>query len=58
MDSCIYGHRGGRPSKLTPRQQKRFVELVEAGPHVVGCATACWDSVLIRVRIWRECGVL
>lgn len=58
MDSLVYCHSGGRPSKLTPRQKKRLVELVEAGPQVVGCETACWDAVLIRVLIWREFGVL
>jgi len=58
MDSLIYRHSGGRPEKLTPRQKKRLVELIEAGPLVVGCETACWNSVLIRVLIWREFGVL
>ena len=58
LDSLVYGHSGGRPPKLTPRQKKRLVELIEAGPLVVGCETACWNSVLIRVLIWREFGVL
>src|SRR5207249_5396977 len=58
LDSLVYGHGGGRPEKLTPRQKKRLVELIEAGPLVVGCETACWNSVLIRVLIWREFGVL
>ena len=58
IDSLVYGHRGGRRSKLSPRQKKRLVELIEAGPLVVGCETACWTSVLIRVLIWREFGVL
>jgi transposase len=58
MDSLIYRHSGGRPAKLTPRQKKRLVELIEAGPQVVGCETACWNAVLIRVMIWREFGVL
>jgi transposase len=58
MDSLVYGHGGGRRPKLTPRQKQRLVELIEAGPLVVGCETACWDSVLIRVLIWREFGVL
>jgi transposase len=35
-----------------------LVELIEAGPLVVGCETACWNGVLIRVLIWREFGVL
>jgi len=43
---------------LTPRQKKRLIELIEAGPFVVGCETACWNAVLIRVLIWREFGVL
>jgi transposase len=34
------------------------VELREAGPQTVGCETAWWTSVLIRVLLWRECGVL
>jgi len=31
---------------------------MDAGPLVVGCETACWTSVLLRVLSWRECGVL
>jgi transposase len=58
LDSLIYHQSGGRRPKLTPRQKKRLVELLEAGPQVVGCETACWTSVLIRVLIWREFGVL
>jgi transposase len=58
LDSLVYQHGGGRPEKLTLRQKKRLVELIEAGPLVVGFETACWNSVLIRVLIWREFGVL
>jgi transposase len=58
LDSLVYRHSGGRRPKLTPRQKKRLVELIEAGPLVVGCETACWDAVLIRVLSWREFGVL
>ncbi len=58
IDSLVYRHSGGRPEKLTPRQKKRLVELIEAGPLVVGFETACWNAVLIRVLIWREFGVL
>ena len=56
--SLVYHHGGGRCMKLTPRQRKRLIELLEAGPHVVGCETACWDAVHIRVLIWRAFGVL
>ena len=58
LDSLLSHPGGGRRPTLTLRQKKRLVELVEAGPLVVGCETACWDSVLIRVLIWREFGVL
>ena len=58
MDSLVYRHGGGRPEKLTPTQRKRLVALIEAGPLVVGLETACWNSVLLRVLIWREFGVL
>jgi transposase len=58
LDSLVYHQSGGRRPKLTPKQKKRLVELIEAGPLVVGCETACWTSVLIRVLIWREFGVL
>ena len=58
MDSLVSCHSGGCRPKLTPRQKKRLGELIEAEPLVVGCETACWNSVLIRVLIWREFGVL
>src|SRR5512132_3911155 len=58
VESLVYHHGGGRQPKLTPKQRKRLVELLEAGPLVVGCETACWTSVLLRVLIWREFGVL
>jgi transposase len=58
MESLHSRHSGGRRPKLTPRQKKRLVELLEAGPQVVGCETACWTSGLIRVLLWREFGVL
>jgi transposase len=58
VESLVYHHGGGRQPKLTPQQRKRLVELIEAGPLVVGFETACWTSVLLRVLIWREFGVL
>ena len=58
IDSLIDGHSGGRRPQLSPRQKKRWGELSEAAPLVVGCETAGWPSGLIRVLLWRECGVL
>jgi transposase len=58
LASLVAQHGGGRPAKLTPRQTKRLVELLEAGPLVGGGETAGWHSVRIRVLLWRELGVL
>ena len=58
MASLAYRHGGGRRPKLMAKQKKRLVALIEAGPLVVGCETACGTSVLLRVLIWREFGVL
>src|SRR5712691_9813058 len=58
LESLCSRHSGGRRPKLTPKQKCRLVDLLEAGPLVVGCETACWDAVLMRVLIWREFGVL
>ena len=58
LDSLSYRHGGGRPEKLTPKQKTRLRELIDAGPLVVGFERACWNSIMIRVLIWREFGVL
>jgi hypothetical protein len=38
---------GGRRPQLPPKQKKRWVELLAAGPLVVGLETAGWTSGLI-----------
>jgi hypothetical protein len=38
--SMVYRHGGGRQPKLLPRQKKRLVARIEAGPQVVGFETA------------------
>ena len=58
LESLCSRHSGGRRPKLTPKQKRRLGDLLEAGPLIVGCETACWDAVLMRVLIWREFGVL
>jgi transposase len=58
LDSLVYGHGGGRGPQLTPKQKNRLVDLIAAGPLVVGLETACWHAVLIRVLSWREFGGL
>ena len=44
-------HDGGRAEKLTPKQKRRLIELLDAGPLVVGLETARCNSVIIRVLI-------
>lgn len=58
LESLVYGHAGGRTAKLTPTQKTRLCELIDAGPQAAGFDTACWNSLLIRVLIEREFGVL
>src|SRR3989449_3744894 len=36
LESLCYRHSGGRRPKLTPKQKRRLVDLLEAGPLVVG----------------------
>src|SRR2546422_7741334 len=38
LDSVVSRHGGGRRPTLPPKQKKRLVELMEAGPLVVGLA--------------------
>jgi len=58
LDSLAYQPGGGRKAKLTPTQKKRLGELIDAGPEAAGFGTACWNSILIRVLMEREFGVL
>lgn len=58
LASLCYQSRGGRTARLTPTQKKRLGKLIEAGPAAAGFDTACWTSILIRVLIEREFGVL
>lgn len=58
LDSLRYQSEGGRKARLTPTQKKRLGKLIEAGPEAAGFDTACWNSILIRVLIEREFGVL
>jgi transposase len=58
LASLRYQAGGGRSARLTPTQKKRLGKLIEAGPEAAGFDTACWTSILIRVLIEREFGVL
>ena len=58
LDSLGYQPGGGRKAKLTPSQKKHLCALIDAGPEAAGFDSGCWNSILIRVLIEREFGVL
>lgn len=58
LDSLSYQFGGGRKARLTPTQKKRLGKLIDAGPQAAGFDSACWNSILMRVLIDREFGVL
>ncbi len=58
LDSLPYQPAGGLRAKLTPTQKKQLAEFIDAGPEAAGFESACWSSILIRVLINREFGVL
>lgn len=58
IESLVYGHAGGRPAKLTPTQKNRLCELLDAGPQAAGFDTGCWNSIIIRLMIEQEFGVM
>ena len=58
LDSLVYRYAGGRRAKMTGSQKKHLCALIDAGPEAAGFESACWNSILIRVLIEREFGVL
>jgi transposase len=58
LDSLGCHSTGGRKAKLTPTQKKQLGQLIDAGPQAAGFGPACWNSILIRLLIEREFGVL
>lgn len=58
LDSLVYQHAGGRPTKLTKTQKKQLGHWIDQGPQKAGFDTACWNTVLIQELIRREFHVL
>jgi len=56
--SLAYRWWRGRKPRLTKKQKRRLVELIEGGPLGAGYPTACWTSLLIQQLILREFDVL
>jgi transposase len=58
MDSLLYHHGGGRPSRLTPSQKRELCDLLDGGPEAAGFDSGCWSTLLIQELIRRRFGVL
>jgi transposase len=58
LASLVSRHGGGRPEQWPAKPKPRLVALLEAGPLVGGCETACWHGVRIRVLSGRAWGGL
>jgi transposase len=58
MESLVYRHGGGRPSRLTRSQKRELCDLLDAGPAAAGFDTGCWSTLLIQELIRQRFGVL
>ena len=58
VDSLVYHHGGGRPSRLTRSQKRELCDLLDAGPEAAGFDTGCWSTLLIQELIRQRFGVL
>lgn len=58
LDSLVYHHGGGRPSRLTPSQKRQLCDLLDASPEAAGLDAGCWNTLLIQELIRRRFGVL
>src|ERR1700677_4362399 len=53
----LEGHRGGRPTALTPPQQEQLQDILDSGPVAYGLETGIWTSPLVSDVITQEFGV-
>jgi transposase len=57
IDGLLEGHRPGRPSALTAKQQQQLGEILDSGPAAYGLDRGVWTSPLIAWVIEEEFGV-
>jgi transposase len=50
------GHRSGRPSGLSLKEQEKLFDILDSGPVAYGLDTGIWTSPLIRQIIAEEFG--
>ncbi len=51
LQSLHYHYKGGRPPKLSLRQQKTLTQLLDSGPQACGFEEGCWNSALVQELI-------
>jgi transposase len=57
VDGLLEGHRSGRPSELTDRQQQQLGDILDSGPAAYGLDCGLWTSPMIAWIIEEEFGV-
>jgi transposase len=58
VDSLVYHHGGGRPSRLTRSQKRELCALLDAGAEAAGFDSGCWSTLSIQELIRQRFGVL
>ena len=53
----LEGHRAGRPTSLSARQQEELQDILDSGPVAYGLETGIWTSPVISTVITQEFGV-
>lgn len=51
LASLDYHYKGGRPPKLSLRQQKTLTQVLDGGPQAAGFKEGCWNSALVQELI-------
>jgi transposase len=54
LEGILEGHRSGRPSALTHKQQTQLQDIIESGPIAYGLGTGVWTSPIIAKVIEDE----
>ena len=57
VDGLLEGHRSGRPSELTEKQQQQLGDILLSGPVAYGLDNGIWTAPMIAWVIEEEFGV-
>ena len=56
-EGILEGHRSGRPSELSAKQQQQLADIIDSGPVAYGFLSGVWTSVMIARVIIEEFSV-